>query len=205
MLAIEDRANDCRRQIRETYEHGQIIALQSEPNRHAVVTARKEQDFHGEKRSNETRASTTDPDARLYRKGPGKEAKLCVIGHALMENRNALFVDACLTQADGRAERIAALHMIEVRADRPRSITLGADKAYDAEDFVNELRATKVTPHVAQNTRGRASAIDARTTRHAGYAISQRIRKKIEEGIVTFVKNRRLSSQFGPSMSAVTP
>ena len=123
-----------------------------------------------------------------------------------MENRNALFVDACLTQADGHAERIAALHMIEVRADRPRSITLGADKAYDAEDFVNELRrATKVTPHVAQNTRGRAGLIHARTTRHAGYAISQRIRKKIEEGIVTFVKNRRLSSQFGPSMSAVTP
>jgi hypothetical protein len=142
----------------------------------------KEADFHGEKRSNETHVSITDPEARLYRKGTGKEAKLCFIGHALMENRNALFVDACLTQADGHAERIAALHMIEPRADRPKPITLGADKAYDAEDFVNELRAMKVTPHVAQNARGRNSAIDARTTRHAGYAISQRIRKKIEEG-----------------------
>jgi len=142
----------------------------------------KETDFHGEKRSNETHASTTDPEARLYRKGVGKEAKLCFIGHALMENRHGLFVDACLTPADGHAERIAALHMIEPRADQPRAITLGADKAYDAEDFVNELRAMKVTPHVAQNTSGRTSAIDGRTTRHAGYAISQRIRKRIEEG-----------------------
>jgi len=99
-----------------------------------------------------------------------------------MQNRHTLFVGACLTPAEGHAERVAALHMIEPRADRPRAITLGADKAYDAEDFVNELRAMKVTPHVAQNTSGRASAIDARTTRHAGYAISQRIRKKIEEG-----------------------
>ena len=142
----------------------------------------KEADFHGEKRSNETHVSTSDPEARLYRKGTGKEAKLCFIGHALMENRHGLFVDACLTPADGHAERIAALHMIEPRADRPRAITLGADKAYDAEDFVNELRAMKVTPHVAQNTSGRTSAIDERTTRHAGYAISQRIRKRIEEG-----------------------
>jgi len=142
----------------------------------------KEADFHGEKRSNETHASTTDPEARLYRKGPGKEAKLCFIGHALMENRHALFVGACLTPADGHAERVAALHMVEPHADRPRAITLGADKAYDAEDFVNELRAMKVTPHVAQNNNGRASAVDGRTTRHAGYAISQRIRKKIEEG-----------------------
>jgi transposase len=142
----------------------------------------KEADFHGEKRSNETHVSTSDPEARLYRKGTGKEAKLCFIGHALMENRHGLFVDACLTPADGHAERIAALHMIEPRADRPRAITLGADKAYDAEDFVNELRAMKVTPHVAQNTSGRTSAIDGCTTRHAGYAISQRIRKRIEEG-----------------------
>ena len=89
--------------------------------------------------------------------------------------------DACLTLADGHAERVAALHMIEPRADRPRAITLGADKAYDAEDFVNELRSMKVTPHVAQNTSGRSSAIDGRTTRHGGYAVSQRIRKRIEE------------------------
>ncbi len=140
-----------------------------------------ETDFHGEKRSNDTHASTTDPEARLYRKGPGKEAKLCFMGHALMENRNGLVVDACFTPADGHAERVAALHMIEPHADRPRAITLGADKAYDAEDFVNELRSMKVTPHVAQNTRGRSSAIDGRTTRHAGYALSQRIRKRIEE------------------------
>ncbi|MGY2803299.1 IS5 family transposase [Bradyrhizobium sp. USDA 4506] len=140
-----------------------------------------EADFHGQKRSNDTHASTTDPDARLYRKGKGKETKLCFIGHGLMENRHGLLVDACLTQADGHAERVAALHMIEQRADRPTAITLGADKAYDAEDFVNELRSMNVTPHVAQNTSGRSSAIDGRTTRHGGYAVSQRIRKRIEE------------------------
>jgi transposase len=140
-----------------------------------------EADFHGQKRSNDTHASTTDPDARLYRKGKGKETRLCFIGHGLMENRHGLPVDACLTLADGHAERVAALHMIEPRADRPTAITLGADKAYDVEDFVNELRSMKVTAHVAQNTSGRSSAIDGRTTRHGGYAVSQRIRKRIEE------------------------
>jgi transposase len=140
-----------------------------------------EANFHGQKRSNDTHASTTDPEARLYRKGPGKETKLCFIGHGLMENRHGLLVDACLTLADGHAERVAALAMIEPRADRPRAITLAADKAYDAEDFVNELRAMEVTPHVAQNTSGRSSAIDGRTTRHGGYVVSQRIRKRIEE------------------------
>jgi transposase len=140
-----------------------------------------EADFHGKKRSNETHASTTDPDARLYRKGSGKEAKLSFIGHGLMENRSGLLVDACLTPADGHAERVAALHMIEPRAERPRAITLGGDKGYDTEDFVNELRSLNVTPHVAQNTSGRRSAIDGRTTRHGGYAVSQRIRKRIEE------------------------
>jgi transposase len=137
--------------------------------------------FHGEKRSNATHASTTDPDARLYRKGPGKEAKLSFIGHGLMENRSGLLVDACLTQADGHAERVAALHMIEPHADRPRSITLGGDKGFDSADFVNELRSMNVTPHVAQNTSNRRSAIDGRTTRHGGYQVSQRIRKRIEE------------------------
>jgi transposase len=141
----------------------------------------READFHGQQRSNDTHVSTTDPEAKLYRKGPGKEAKLCFMGHALMENRNGLVVDACLTPADGHAERIAALHMIEPRSDRPNTITLGADKAYDAEDFVNELPTMKVTPHVAQNTSGRSSAIDGRTTRHPGYVVSQRIRKRIEE------------------------
>ena len=140
-----------------------------------------ESDFHGQKRLNDTHASTTDPDARLYRKGKGKETKLCFIGHGLMENRHGLLVDACLTLADGHAERVAALHMIEPRADRPTAITLGADKAYDTEDFVNELRSMKVTAHVAQNTSGRSSAIDGRTTRHGGYVVSQRIRKRIEE------------------------
>jgi IS5 family transposase len=140
-----------------------------------------EADFHGQKRTNDTHASTTDPDARLYKKGRGKEAKLCFMGHGLMENRHGLLVDACLTLADGHAERVAALHMIEPRADRPRAITLGADKAYDAQDFINELRSMQVMPHVAQNTSGRSSAIDGRTTRHGGYAISQRIRKRIEE------------------------
>src|ERR1700758_1290341 len=135
-----------------------------------------ERDFHGEKRANDTHESTTDPEARLSRKGSGREAKLCFMGHALMENRNGLVVDACLTEANGHAERIAALHMIEPRADRPTATTPGADKAHDAEDFVTELRSLNATPHVAQNTNGRSSAIDGRTTRHAGYAISQRIR-----------------------------
>lgn len=137
--------------------------------------------FRGKKRSNETHVSTTDPDARLYRKGPGKEAKLCFIGHGLMENRCGLLVDTCLSVADGHAERVAGLHMVEPRAERPRPITLGADRGFDAEDFVNELRSMRVTPHVAQNTKGRRSAIDGRTTRHGGYAVSQRIRKRIEE------------------------
>ena len=141
-----------------------------------------EVDFKGQTRSNQTHESTTDPEARLYRKGAGMEARLCFIGHTLMENRSGLIVDACLTPADGHAERIAALAMIEPRADRPRAISLGADKAYDTRDFVNELRSMNVRPHVARNTNGRRSAIDGRTTRHAGYAMSQTIRKRIEEG-----------------------
>jgi len=138
-------------------------------------------DFRGEKRSNQTHRSTTDPDARLYRKGPGMEAKLCFIGHGLMENRSGLIVDARLTRVSGHAERLAALDMIEDLAARPRAITLGADKGYDAADFVEELRTINVRPHVARNTSGRRSAIDRRTTRHPGYAKSQRIRKRIEE------------------------
>ena len=138
-----------------------------------------ERDFHGETRSNETHASTTDPDAQLLRKSGGQEAKLCFMGHALMENRSGLIVHACLTRADGHAERIAALAMIEPRADRPGRITLAADKGYDAEDFVNELRSMNVAPHVAAKARG--SAIDGRTTRHPGYKTSQIVRKRIEE------------------------
>ena len=138
-------------------------------------------DFRGEKRSNQTHRSTTDPDARLYRKGPGMEAKLCYLGHGLMENRSGLIVDARLTRVSGHAERLAALDMIQGFADRPRAVTLGADKGYDAADFVEELRTINVRPHVARNTSGRRSAIDRRTTRHPGYAKSQRIRKRIEE------------------------
>jgi transposase len=141
----------------------------------------REAGFHGQKRSNATHASTTDPEARLYRKGPGKEAKLCFIGHGLMENRSGLLVSTCLTPADGHAERVAALALIEPHAERPRRVTLGADKAYDAEDFVNELRTMNVTPHVAQNTSARSAAIEGRTTRHGGYLASQRIRTRIEE------------------------
>ena len=141
----------------------------------------EEVDFRGEKRSNRTHASTTDPEAMLYRKGPGMEARLCFIGHALMENRNGLFVDARLTKVSGHAERLAALDMIEPYADRPKAITLGGDKGLDAADFVMELRDINVTPHIAQNTT-RRSAIDRRATRHSGYEISQRIRKRVEEG-----------------------
>ena len=139
-----------------------------------------EPDFHGEKRSHETHASTTDPDARLYRKSSGQPAKMAYLGHVLMENRHALVVDARLTLATGTAEREAALEMV---ADRPGNhrITLGADKAYDVAEFVADLRDLKVTPHVAQNTTNRRSAIDGRTTRHSGYAVSRRVRKRIEE------------------------
>ena len=141
-----------------------------------------EVDFHGQRLSNDTHRSSTDPEARLYRKGRGREAKLCFMGHLLMENRHGLIVDGCVTEASGQTERIAALAMIEKRADRPNRITLGAEKGYDAEDFVNELRSMNVTPHVARNTAGRRSALDGRTTRRPGYAVSQRIRKRIEEG-----------------------
>jgi len=140
-----------------------------------------ERNFRGEPRTNDTHVSTTDPDARLYRKGPGKEARLCFIGHALMENRNGLIVGAVATRASGHAERLAALALIEPRGERPRPVTLGADKGYDSADFVIELRERTVTPHVAQNTNGRRSAIGGRTTRHPGYALSQCIRKRIEE------------------------
>lgn len=140
-----------------------------------------ERDFHGEKRSNETHASTTDPDARLFRKSAGQAAQLCHMGHLLMENANGLIVDATLTQATGTAEREAAAAML---GDLPAGgrITVGADKLFDTQDFVAEMRRLGVTPHVTPHTNGRRSAIDSRTTRHAGHAISLRIRKRIEEG-----------------------
>jgi transposase len=136
--------------------------------------------FHGEKRSNATHVSTTDPEARLARKGKAHEAKLCYQGHVLMENRHGLAVDARLTPATGYAEREAALAMAADRAG-PGRITLGADKGYDTRDFVAGLRGLQVTPHVAQNTSNRSSAIDGRTTRHAGYGVSQQKRKLVEE------------------------
>ena len=139
-----------------------------------------EVNFRGEKRSNATHASVTDPDARLYKKAPGAAAMLCFMGHTLMENRNGLVVQADLTYADGRGERKAALEMINRHSPgSTRRLTLGADKGYDSADFVAELRRMVVTPHVAQ--KARHSAIDARTTQHPGYALSQRCRKKIEE------------------------
>jgi hypothetical protein len=139
-----------------------------------------ERDFHGEKRSNETHASTTDPDARLYKKAEGQAAKLCHMGHVMIENRHCLVVDTRTTPATGTAEREAALAMIDARPGRHR-ITVGTDKAYDTEDFVADARDLGATPHVTQNNKGRRSAIDGRTTRHAGYQVSLRVRKRIEE------------------------
>jgi len=137
-------------------------------------------DFHGEKRSNETHASTTDPDALLARKGSGKEAKLSYNANVLMENRNGLITDVEVMVATGMAERAAAMQMIE-RVPGDGQITVGADKNYDTQEFVAEARSMNATPHVSQNNTGRRSAIDGRTTRHAGYAISQQKRKRIEE------------------------
>jgi transposase len=140
-----------------------------------------EVNFHGLKRSNATHVSTTDPEARLYRKGQGKEAKLSYLGHTLMENRTGLIVEASVTAVSGYAEREAALVMIESHRSGRRRLTLGADKGYDAAGFVKDLRAINVTPHIAQNDTRRRSAIDGRTTRHPGYAVSQQKRKRIEE------------------------
>jgi transposase len=137
-------------------------------------------DFHGEKRSNQTHQSTTDPDAMLAKKGAGKEAKLSYSGHVLMENRNGLVAEVEVLQANGTAERDAALVMIEkIPGDQP--VTIGTDKAYDTKAFVEETRNMNATPHVAQNNNGRKSAIDRRTTRHPSYAISQQKRKRVEE------------------------
>src|SRR6201981_2873475 len=138
-----------------------------------------ERDFHGEKRKNDTHCSTTDPDARLFRKGAGKEDKLCHMGHLMTEKRNGIIVDARLTEANGTAERTTALDMIEDNARPGR--TVGADKNYATADFVAGCRHRGCTPHVSQNDANRRSAIDARTTRHPGYRISTIKRKRIEE------------------------
>jgi transposase len=153
--------------------------------------------FRGEKRTNETHESKTDPQARLWRKARGHEAKLCYMGHVLMENRNGLAVAGLADIASGRAEREAALDLIKPRA-KTRRVTLGADKGYDVGSFVEALREVGVTPHVAQNDTNRSSAIDGRTTRHSGYEISQRSRKRVEEifgwlktvGLLRKVKHR---------------
>jgi transposase len=145
-----------------------------------------ERDFHGEKRSNETHASTTDPQARLYRKGDGQPARLCYIGHALMENRHGLVVGGAASLATGTAEREVALELLD-RRRTSRRITLGADKAYDVAQFVHDLRHRSVTPHIAidghitKTGKQRRTALDRRTTRHTGYEVSQRCRKRIEE------------------------
>jgi transposase len=140
-----------------------------------------ESDFHGEKRTNETHASVTDPEAKLYRKGKGKEAKLSYVGNAMTENRHGLVVETELGEASGTIEREAAKAMVTRYSPGASRITLGGDKGYDAREFVDDLRELNVTAHVAQNTSNRASAIDGRTTRHPGYAISQKKRKLVEE------------------------
>jgi transposase len=145
-----------------------------------------ERNFHNEKRSNDTHASSSDPDARLYRKADGRESRLCFMGHVLMENRNGLAVGAALTRATGTAEREAALALLD-RRPANRCITLGADKAYDVTAFVEQLRTRQVTPHIAVDGRVsklgvvRKTAVDGRTTRHPGYRASQICRKRIEE------------------------
>lgn len=157
-------------------------------------------DFRGQRRTNETHQSRTDPDARLYKKARGREARLGYLGHVLMEHRSGLIVNATVTPADGHGERDAALVMIEAVPGRHR-LTVAADKAYDTRDFVANLRAMTVTPHIAQQTVGRRSAIDARTTRHAGYDVSQRKRKLVEQGfgwMKTIGGLRKLRHRSGP-------
>jgi transposase len=161
--------------------------------------------FHGQRRTNATHQSTTDPDARLYKKARGREARLGYLGHVLMEHRSGLIVKASVTPADGYGERDAALVMIEGVPGRQR-ITVAADKGYDTRDFVANLRAMDATPHVAQHTGGRRSAIDARTTRHAGYAISQQKRKLVEQGfgwMKTVGGLRKLRHRGGPLVTWV--
>jgi transposase len=137
--------------------------------------------FHGQTRRNDTHRSTTDPEAKLYRKGHGQESWLAYLGHVMMDNRHGIAIDTLLTEANGRAEREAALAMAAHLPGRTKRITLGADKGYDTLDFVKGLRQYAVTPHVAQNTAGRSSRIDERTTRHDGYRHSQKKRKLVEQ------------------------
>jgi transposase len=161
--------------------------------------------FHGQRRTNATHQSTTDPDARLYKKAQGREARLGYLGHVLMEHRSGLIVKTTVTPADGHGERDAALVMIQ-GIPGPHRITVAADKGYDTRDFVAGLRAMQATPHLAQHTTGRRSAIDARTTRHVGYAISQRKRKLVEQGfgwMKTVGGLRKLRHRGGPLVNWV--
>ena len=163
-----------------TEDHTEPTASEKPMSRPHRKSRNPEVDFRGEKRSNATHASTSDPDAQLYKKSPGTGAMLCFMGHALMENRSGLIVQGDLTRADGHAERRAAIDMIHRHSPgSTRQLTLGADKGFDAAEFVADLRQACVTPHVAQKSR--YSAIDARTTRHEGYALSIKHRKRIEE------------------------
>jgi IS5 family transposase len=164
-----------------------------------------EANFHGESRGNETHESKTDGDARLARKGPGKEAKLSYMGHTVMENRNGLIVKAAASHATGKAEREVAANLLSDLSGMKKR-TVGADKNYDTAEFVADCRAMNITPHVARNdNRNGGSAIDGRTSRHAGYAISQRSRKRVEEpfgwgktiGLIRQMKVRGLSKVNG--------
>jgi transposase len=161
--------------------------------------------FHGQRRTNATHQSTTDPDARLYKKARGREARLGYLGHVLMEHRSGLIVRTMVTPADGHGERDAAAVMVQRVPGRQR-ITVAGDKAYDTRDLVANLRAMDATPHVAQSTTGRRSAIDARTTRHPGYAISQQKRKLVEQGfgwMKTIGGLRKLRHRGGPLVTWV--
>jgi transposase len=156
--------------------------------------------FHGQRRTNDTHRSTTDPDARMYKKARGREARLGYLGHVLMDHRAGLIVKTAVTPATGRGERDAALMMIESLPGRDR-VTVAGDKGYDTRDFVAELRRMHVTPHLAQHTAGRRSAIDARTTRHPGYVVSQRKRKLVEQSfgwMKTVGGLRKLRHRGGP-------
>jgi transposase len=165
----------------EAWASQKSFRLKDEPPEPPSGNSNPEVNFRGEKRSNDTHASRTDPDSRLARK-KGTESKLAYMANALMENRNGLIVGAEVLHATGTAECEAALLMLDRLPPRARRRTLGADKGYDTKAFVAALRERDITPHVAQNTSNRRSAIDGRTTRHAGYAVSQRKRKLVEQG-----------------------
>lgn len=186
--------------VRAWASHKSFVSQDGPPPPSSGPRANPEVDFKGETRANDTHRSTTDADAKLYTKSSRAGAIPCYMGHVLTENRNGLVVDTRLTEANGTAEREAAIEMLAELPSEARK-TVGADKAYDTEDFVKSCRGIKVTPHVAQNTSGRSSRIDARTTRHPGYELSQYARKLIEtvfgdakqHGILRQVKLRGLA------------